>query len=148
MSYKFEAERQKHMQKHGSFLYCEDRDTLCTFKEEEWETGQHCSRRPCIIDDPENIAQQKRIEQNRKAQIEKERQHRKEEKDAAPIRDQRNRIQSYINMKLDEIHRIEEQSRQAYLHNRPKEGDTLFNRARIMRGELRRFEKEKLKESR
>lgn len=148
MSYKFEAERQEHMQKHGSFLYCEDRDTLCTFKEEEWRTGQRCSRRPCIIDDPENIAQQKRIEQNRKAQIETERQHRKEEKDAAPIRDQRNQIKNYINMKLDEIHRIEERSRQAYQNNRPKEGDTLFNRARIMRGELRRFEKERLKESR
>lgn len=138
--------RAAHVKKYGSFLYCPERDTICTFMDGAWEHG--CSRTPCILDDPEDMLLQELISKNRRRQIEIERKHRQEEKDAAPIRDQRNRIQSYISMRLDEIHRIEEQSRQAYIHNRPREGDTLFNRARIMRGELRRFEKEKMEESR
>ena len=141
-----EEARKAHMREYGSMLHCPKHGNLCSFMYGSWETG--CKRQPCILDDPEDQKLQERIRERRQKQIEVERQHRKEEKDAAPIRDQRNRIKSYIENKLDEIHRIEEASRRAYSQNRPREGDTLFNRARIMRGELRRFEEEKLKESR
>ena len=132
-----EEARQEHIRKHGSMLYCVERDTICAFMQDAWITG--CQRSLCILDDPENIALMKRIELKRaeNARLEK----RKDEK-AAPIRNQTGRIRSYKQIKLEEIHRLEEQSQQAYHNNNPRQGETLFNRAQIMRGELKRWEKE------
>lgn len=129
--------REQHLKKYGSMLFCPERNTLCVYMEGMWGTG--CERDLCIQDDPENQKLQKKIEENRRKQIERERRHREEEKAAAPIRDQRRQNKPYIQKELDEIHRLEEQSQKAYRNNDPKRGDTLFNKARIRRGELRKY---------
>ena len=48
-------------------------------------------------------------------------------------------IRSHERRLLDEIHRLEEDSQKAFRDNRPADGETLFNRARIMRGELKEY---------
>ena len=128
-----EAAREAHIQMYGSFLYCTERDTLCTFMEGAWETG--CKRKTCILDDPDYIALQNRIEHNRKRAAFRK----KEDSKAAPIRNQKNMIRSHERRLLDEIHRLEEDSQQAFRDNRPADGETLFNRARIMRGDLTEY---------
>lgn len=131
-----------------SILYCQERDVLCAFMGDHTGRRARCEREGCILDDPEHIRMKEEQEGRRREREEAERRHRQEEREAAPIRDQRNRIKSYAQMKMDEIHRLEEASRKAYLDNRPREGDDLFNRARFMRGELKKFEEERKKEMR
>lgn len=126
--------REAYLRKHGSFLYCEDRDTLCVYMDGMWMTG--CERKECILDDPEYIALQKRIEENRIRAQQKQ-----EETEAhAPIRNQKNMIRSHEKRLLDEIHRLEEESQKAFRNNRPADGETLFRRAQIMRGELKEYQ--------
>lgn len=72
-----------------------------------------------------------------------------EEKKAAPIRDQRNFIQSHTDRMMDEIHRLEEASQRAYHQNKPNLGHQLFNKANFKRRELwewQKKQKEKQKE--
>lgn len=140
-SLKEEVRRQqkKHLEEHGSILFCPERNTICTFMFGAWEIG--CQRVPCIKDDLEDIALQKRIEFKRKMETKKS--HHDEQ--AAPIRNQTSRIRSFRQQKLDEIHRLEKRSQEAYHDNRPQLGDTLFNRARILRGELKKWEDERNK---
>lgn len=133
-------QQKEHMKKHGSILQCPQRKTICAFMYGAWEIG--CQRTPCIKDDVNDIALQKRIELKRKAEMKKEK---RKEEPAAPIRNQSNRIKSYRKQKLDEIHRLEQKSQEAYRDNKPNLGDTLFNRARILRGELKKWEDERNK---
>ena len=132
-----EKARQEHIRKYKSMLYCVERDTICAFMHEAWITG--CQQSLCILDDPEHIALMKRIEVKR---MENARMEKKKDEQAAPIRNQTGRPGSYKQKKLDEIHRLEEQSQKAYHNNNPKQGDTLFNRARILRGELKKWEED------
>ena len=125
--------RQEHMKKYGSFLYCEKRDTLCVHMDGNWMIG--CGRTMCILDDPEYIALQKRIEENRIRAS--KRQEKKEQ--AAPIRNQKNMIRSHEQRLKDEIRRLEEESQEAFRDSRPADGETLFNRAQIMRGQLKDY---------
>ena len=53
MTYRFEAERQQHIEEYGSFLYCPKHGNLCCYMENVWETGEGCGRTPCIAEDPE-----------------------------------------------------------------------------------------------
>ena len=128
-----EAAREAHIRMYGSFLYCKERDALCAFMEGAWEAG--CKRKTCILDDPDYIALQNRIEHNRKRAAFRK----TEDAQAAPIRNQKNMIRSHESRLLDEIHRLEEDSQKAFRDNRPADGETLFNRARIMRGELKEY---------
>ena len=137
----YEVARRMHMQQYGSFLYCADRDTLCDCMNAVWKTGRDCRRSPCILDDPEYQKLQQRIERNRMLEMENRR---KEEK-AEPIRDQRNYIKSHKQQMFDEIHRLEEESAKAFRENKPNLGESLFNKARIMRGELWRSEHSNMK---
>ena len=129
-----EAARETHIKMYGSFLYCKERDTLCAFMDGAWETG--CKRKTCILDDPDYIALQNRIEHNRKRAAFRK----KEDSQAAPIRNQKNMIRSHERRLLDEIHRLEEDSQKAFRDNRPADGETLFRRAQIMRGELKEYQ--------
>lgn len=126
-----EQAREAYMEKHGSFLYCAKRDALCVYMDGMWMSG--CERAGCILDDPEYIALQKRIEENRR------RIRRKENDHAAPIRNQKNLIKSHEQRLRDEIKRLEEESQRAYRDNWPEQGETLFNRAQIMRGQLKDY---------
>lgn len=133
--YRFETERQQHIAEHGSFLYCPEHDTLCSFMEKTWETGCRCSRKPCIVEDPEYIALRKRQEETAAQREAAERRYRAEEMDAAPIRTQN---KSWEVLQREKIHRLEEESRQAYRRNWPRIGEAKLHEAILLRRELRR----------
>ena len=140
---KIERQRQeKHFERYGSILWCPDRGTICAFMEEPVKNNTECLRTPCILDDPEDQELQRRIQKNRKQAIEAERAQIREEKDRAPIRDQRNLIRSHVNREMAEIHRLEEASRKAFSNNKPGYGQQLFTRAGIRRQKLKKWQEE------
>lgn len=126
--YRFEEERQQHIKEHGSFLYCPEHDALCCYMESKWETGEDCSRRPCIIEDPEYQRLQAKIRRNvaRRADLEPE--------EHAAIRRQ---TKTWEQQQLEKIARLEEESRRAYKRNRPKAGEDKLHQAIMLRAELR-----------
>lgn len=126
-----EKAREEYLEKHGSFLYCEKRDALCVHMDGMWMSG--CERQNCILDDPEYIKLQERIEENRR------RKRREKEDSAAPIRNQKNMIKSHEKRMMDRIRELEKESERAFRDNNPRQGETLFNRAMIMRGELKSY---------
>ena len=63
------------MHYYGSFLYCPKGDVLCNEMGESWKTGKTCRRVPCYREDPEHLAQEARIAQNRAAAAEANRRH-------------------------------------------------------------------------
>ena len=139
--------QKKHFEKYGSILYCPERNTICAFMEKCVQNNTECERKPCILDDPEHQKLQERIEKNRSQMAREERKRIQEEKDAAPIRDQRNFIRSHVEKEMKEIHRLEEASQKAFQQNKPGLGHTLFNRAGIRRQELKEWqEKQGIKE--
>ena len=137
--YRFEEARQKHIAQYGGMLFCPDRDTDCFFKEEEWKTGRPCCRKPCILDDPEDIELKKRIEKNRKKREPAEAQRREEEQNDLPAR-RRRRTKNWRDIRREKIRRLEKESEQAYRRNRPKIGENKLYEAMRLRRELRREE--------
>lgn len=133
--YRFESERQQHIEQYGSFLYCPQRDALCSFMEEKWKTGCSCGRDECILDDPEYIALKKTQKRNQARIADIQRKRHEEERSAAPIRTQN---KSWRDTCLKRIQRLEEESRQAYRRNRPKLGEWKLHEAMMLRRELRR----------
>lgn len=131
MSFKFEAARQEHIRRYGSFLHCPERKVLCSFMEESWKTGNGCSRTPCILDDPDYI-RMRRI-QEEKARLREEKQ--EADRTAAPIRRQ---TKSRTDILADCIVRLEKESADAYRRNRPRVGEAKLQEAMILRGELRK----------
>lgn len=122
--------RKERVAKYGSFLYCAHRDAICSFMDNELAV---CPRVECILDDPEYIALQERIERNRlknNKQEEKEEPHpnRKEPKQKPMTR------REYL---LEQIRRKEALSERLYRENKPKAADMVFRQAQIMKGELR-----------
>lgn len=135
--YPYEAERKEHVRTYGSFLYCPERDTVCSFMEGMWKTGHKCDRSPCILDDPEDIALQERIRKRREQMAAGT----KEQKpaDKPQIRDQRNQTTSIREKIMNEIHALEDASKEAYRNNNPKKGEDLFHKAMYKRMELREW---------
>ena len=134
--YPFEAERQQHIARYGSFLYCPLGDTWCSYMEEQWKTGRPCSRKPCILHDPEHIELNKTIEENRKKREADERLRREEERRDPPAQHRR-RTKNWRDVQLEKIRRLEEESAQAYRRNRPKIGENKLYEAMRLRRELR-----------
>lgn len=128
--YRFEAERQQHIERYGSFLYCPKKDNYCFFMEKEWETGCACSRTPCIVDDPDYQKLQKTIRKN----VEERNRKRQKEEPASPIRRQ---TKSRQDMQIERIKKLEQESAEAYRRNRPRIGEEKLNQAMQMRRELR-----------
>ncbi len=119
------------MQKYGSMLFCPERQTLCFYMDGMWVTG--CERRNgCILDDPEYQKQQEVIRKNREDSFRRQVEAERKELEAAKMNAKREKREKFI----EEIHRIEEMSREAYRSNRPRRGDELFEKARFMRNEL------------
>ncbi len=132
--YRFEEQRQQHIEVYGSFLYCPERDNLCCYMEEKWKTGCSCSRTPCLMEDPEYQKLQARIRANVKR-----RERQKPEKEET-VRRSRRQTKSWKDIQLEKIERLEEESRQAYKRNRPRVGENKLYEAMILRRELRRKE--------
>lgn len=55
--------RKARVEQYGSFLYCPERDTICSFRDTEDGT---CGRAECLHEDIEWLKLQERIEENRK----------------------------------------------------------------------------------
>lgn len=127
-----EKARRAWAKEHGSMLWCERAPNgICSHMHGAWLTG--CQRKQCIADDPEYIKEQKRIErQRRKNAALKQR----EEQEARARKEEEKK--SYEQKELEAIAKLEAQSRQAFYDNDPELGETLFNRARFRRGELRK----------
>ena len=119
------------MQKYGSMLFCPERETLCFYMDGMWVTG--CERDGCILDDPEYQKQQEVIRKNREDSFRRQVEAERKELEAAKMNAKREKRERLI----EEIHRIEEMSREAYRSNRPRRGDELFEKARFMRNELK-----------
>lgn len=130
MTRNLEREREEHMQKYGSMLFCPERETLCFYMDGMWVTG--CERDGCILDDPEYQKQQEVIRKNREDSFRRQVEAERKELEAAKMNAKREKRERLI----EEIHRIEEMSREAYRSNRPRRGDELFEKARFMRNEL------------
>ena len=127
-----EKARREHIEKTGSMLGCERAPSgLCSYMHGAWLTG--CQRKQCIADDPEYIKEQRRIERQRRKNAALEQ--RKEMEAQARKEDEK---KSYEQKELEAIAKLEVQSRQAFYDNDPELGETLFNRARFRRGELRK----------
>ena len=127
---RLEKEKREHIDKYGSFLFCPERDVLCSFMENVWKTGEDCGRRPCILDDPWYQKLQERIRKNLARQSKK----RPKEEKAAPIRRQ---TKSWKDLQWEKIHRLETESARAYRENRPKVGEDKLNQAIRLERELR-----------
>lgn len=119
------------MQKYGSMLFCPERETLCFYMDGMWATG--CERDGCILDDPEYQKQQEVIAKNREDSFRRQVEAEQKELEVAKMNAERGKREKFI----EEIHRIEEMSREAYRNNRPRRGDELFEKARFMRNELK-----------
>ena len=127
-----EKARREHIEKTGSMLGCERAPSgLCSYMHGAWLTG--CQRKQCIADDPEYIKEQRRIERQRRKNAALEQ--REEQEARARKEEEKN---SYEQKELEAIAKLEAQSRQAFYDNDPELGETLFNRARFRRGELRK----------
>ena len=135
-----EKARREHIARTGSMLGCERAPSgLCSHMHGAWLTG--CQRKPCIVDDPEYIREQKRIEkQKRRNAALKQREELADQEHSRPS------IKSHVQKEMEAIAKLEERSRQAFYDNDPKLGEDLFNKARYRRGELRKYIQGKIKE--
>lgn len=131
-----DREREEHMQKYGSMLFCPERETLCFYMDGMWATG--CERDGCILDDPEYQKLQEVIRKNREDSFRRQVEAERKAVEAAKRNAEKEKRERFIAEKMKEIHRIEEMSREAYRRNRPRRGDELFEKARSMRIELKR----------
>lgn len=131
-----DREREEHMQKYGSMLFCPERETLCIYMDGMWATG--CERDGCILDDPEYQKMQEVIRKNREESSRRQAEAERKAVEAAKRNAEKEKHERFIAEKMKEIHRIEEMSREAYRRNRPRRGDELFEKARSMRIELKR----------
>ena len=131
-----DREREEHMQKYGSMLFCPERETLCFYMDGMWATG--CERDGCILDDPEYQKLQEVIRKNREDSFRRQVETERKAAEAAKRNAEKEKRERFIAEKMKEIRRIEEMSREAYRRNRPRRGDELFEKARSMRIELKR----------
>ena len=136
MTRNLEREREEHMQRYGSMLFCPERETLCVYMDGMWATG--CEREGCILDDMEYQKLQEVIRKNREEASRRQAEDERKAVEAAKRNAEKEKRERFIAEKMKEIRRIEEMSREAYRRNRPRRGDELFEKARSMRIELKR----------
>lgn len=137
--YRYENARKKHIETYGSFLHCPKTGHLCCFMEEQWKTGCECTRKPCILDDPEDIAlkeRQARTREKRELEEQKKRDAGIEET-GAPIRTQ---TKTRRDLMIEKIQRLEKESENAYRRNMPRIGESKLYEAMRLRRQLRREE--------
>ena len=131
-----DREREEHLQKYGSMLYCPERETLCFYMDGMWATG--CERDGCILDDPEYQELQEVIRKNREDTFRRKIESERKAEESAREYAERERREKIIEERMKESRRIEAMSREAYRRNRPGRGDELFEKARSMRIELKK----------
>lgn len=124
--------RKARVKKYGSFLYCPDRDTLCFGRYTE---DGSCKHESCILDDPEYIALQERIDKNRIINVQAEKE--KKEDMPAPIRRQTITREQQL---IDEIKHKEEKAAWLYKKNWPGQADNAMYEAAMLKNQLRKIQ--------
>lgn len=127
--------RKQRIEEYGSFLFCPEKDTLCFGMD---NPEGICERALCFLEDPEYIAQQKRIAKTMEENVRKEQAEREREKlkPPAPIRRQTKTKAQYLQEK---IQYKEEKARSLYRANKPKAADSIMHEVTILRGKLQKM---------
>jgi len=117
--------RKSRFREYGSFLYCPRKDCLCFGR----DTDQDCKHAKCLLEDPEYLALQRGIEENR-------RKNQMTEKKEEPPRIRR-QTKSRAQILEEEIQRKEKYARTCYRANRPRAGDNATYEIVRLRAKLR-----------
>lgn len=119
--------KKERMEKFGCITFCEERDTMCFGI--LTEDGK-CKYDTCLHDDPDWIAQQKRIKEKRKAVMEPQliTTEEKETKSESETID--------FEAEREKIRKLEAKARALYFAGERKEADRVFNRAKRARKAL------------
>ena len=120
-----EEVRKERLEKYGAITYCEEKDVLCFGC---LTADGNCKYEICLHDDPNWIAQQKRIEEKRKAAMNPK------IIEAEPIKPKVEKID--IEAERKKIRNLEAKARALYMAGERKEGDRVFNKAKKARKEL------------
>lgn len=123
--------RMERIKKYGSFLFCPERQRLCFAINNDEGI---CERAVCYSDDPEWIAQQKKIDETVKENARKELEEKRRKKEAAAS--SAGQIKDAIRSLTEEIDRKEKFARKLYRSNKPRAGDAVMQEAAILRGKL------------
>lgn len=117
--------RKSRFREYGSFLCCPRKDCLCFGR----DTDQECKHAKCLLEDPEYLELQERIEENR-------RKNQMAEKKEEPPRIRR-QTKSRAQILEEEIQRKEKYARACYRSNRPRAGDNATYEIVRLRAKLR-----------
>lgn len=128
--------RKKENRKGESMFRCWERNTTC-FKIDP--TSGTCTRGVCLLDDPEHIAQEARIEKNRQKNAERERIERAREKAERENPIIRRQTKTKDEILRDKIIRVENQIQQAYRRGRTRKGDALTKELLRLNAEMRKI---------
>ena len=124
--------RKERIEEYGSFLFCPDKETLCFAINNDEGI---CERALCYLEDPEYIAQQKRIAKTMEENVRREQAEREREKlnPPAPIRRQTKTKEQNLQ---EQIRIKEEKARYLYRTNKPRAADNLMHEVTRLRGQL------------
>ena len=118
----------------SSFLYCPKKDNLCFGREFSGE-GIECKYENCLLEDPEYIEQQKKIEIKRKENARREIEERKRQEETPPPAKKTDLVKELAGY----IARREAMARRAYRENKPRKGDAIMHEVLILTGKLRKM---------
>ena len=124
--------REERIKEYGSFLFCPEKDTLCFGMD---NPEGICERALCFLEDPEYIAQQKRIAKTMEENVRREWEEKERERldPPAPIRRQTKTKAQYLQ---EQIENKEKQARYLYRTNKPKAADNVMHEVTRLRGQL------------
>ena len=117
--------RKERVAEYGSFLYCPQKDTLCSQLDND---SGICERALCYLEDLEYIALREKIEKNIKKNAMRELEKESRKKDGT------NELKAQINKK-------EEKARVLYKQNKPAAADAVMGEVMVLRGKLRNHER-------
>lgn len=122
--------RKARVEKYGSFLYCPEWDTICSFRDTEDGT---CGREECLHEEPEWLELQERIEENRKKHTTKR------EEPQTNIRTQHRTRQEILQREID---RKSAEARRCYRKGWTKKGDRLTYEILHLERKLKEMERQ------
>ena len=124
--------KKERMERFGCITYCADRDTMCFGI---LTADGRCKYDTCLHDDPNWIAQQKRIEEKRKAAMESQVVITEEMEVKKEALKPKTEILDF-DAEREKIRKLEAKARALYFAGERKEADRVFNRAKRARKAL------------
>lgn len=126
--------RKERVAEYGSFLYCPDKDTICSAMDND---DGICRRTLCYLEDPEYLKRQERIRRNVEANARQEREKRIKENEVPPAAIRR-QIKSSAQILEEQIRRKEEKARRLYRANKPRAADSVMREVMTLQARLRK----------